>query len=259
MKSDLGISGSGSDTKLNRLIVAASLTLAGPEGLNRDPWLQTYLEKMPGPDGIYLRPTHWPIQSITSITSGTGSSPSTVTGSTYSVRGDRRTVYRVNEWARTGWDTTPRLTGARALEYNVTYLAGWVMPDQATEWAAATAFAASSWAKATDDDEPFVFQMDATGVTTGSTEPTWPTVSGGTVTEESQTWTAYDQRLPQPIEEAAIITVIDWFRGGLDIPAGIASEGGEGWRIVYRDGVSGLSVPLAAQSLCRPYREPLAA
>jgi hypothetical protein len=255
VKTELGITGSGSDAQLDRLIVAASLAMAGAEGLRREPWLQTYSEKYSGPGGHYALLSRWPIQTVSSVTEGTGSSPTTVDSDTYSVAGNARRdrLYRVNGWTL-GSESTPRSftdEDGPDLIYTATYTAGWVMPDQLTEWAATTAFAANSWGKATDLDEPFIFQSG--GGTSGAAEPTWPTVQAGTVTDNDFDWTAYDQRLPQDLEEAAMIQVIDWFRGGLQAPTNIMEESFEGHRIVYGKTLGGELSP-AAKSICLAHR-----
>lgn len=254
VKTELGITGSGSDTRLTRLIGAVSLYFAGPEGINRDPWLQTYVENLAGLGGHYLWLSRWPIQSVTSVTEGTGSSPTTVDSTTYSVADESRDrLYRADGWSHHSYSapevytaTTGALPG-----YNVTYVAGWVMPDIITAWSATASVAANAWFRATDVDEPFIFQADATGGTTGSTEPTWPTTSGGTVTDNGITWTAYDQRLPQDLEEAAMVQVMDWFRGGLRIPTGIRFESFADMRISYSEGMSSAISPAAKAILAR--------
>jgi len=224
VKTELGITGTGSDTQLTRMIISAS-RLAAHLGLHRAPWLETVVEKLPGRGGSYLKLSRWPILSLTSITEGTGASPTTVTASTYSIAGNLRRdrVYRADGWA---WH---RLSGPAsyfdvdgpALGYNVTYVAGWVMPDQITKWVASTAVSGSAWYSAPDDspggqsDNPFIFQADAAGGTSDSSEPIWPTVIGGTVVDNDITWTAYDQRIPEDVEEIMLHQVISWFKGSV--------------------------------------------
>lgn len=260
VKTELGISGSGDDSKLDRLTLAASLAIAGPDGLNREPWIQTYLERMPGVGGVYLFPRHWPIRSITSITHGTGSSPSTVTASDYSIRGDREAIYKAGGWSESQWeDASGRHYGSRCLDYNVTYEAGWVMPDKVTAWSATASVAAGDWYKPTTyDDEQVIFRAGGAG-TTGGSEPTWTYDPDDTVTDNDITWTAYQQRLPQEIEEAAMIVVIDWFRGGLSIPSGVRRESAEGFSVEYVVGGNVPAIPGHASALLAPYRRRWAA
>jgi len=243
---DIASSDTSEDSRIDALIIAASEQLA--KILEREPWLQTYLEKLPGQGGTMLYLSRWPLKTKpSSITLGTGSSPSTVTASDYALAGpDRRRVYKSNDWNLTPRDAPGLIPvwSDRDLDYNVTYVAGWVMPDEITEWSGGASVAANAWFSSTDADEPFIFQADATGGTThASTEPTWPTVAEGTVTDNGLTWTAYDQRLPRPLEEAALMLSVSLFSGALGRPAGIKSEAGDGFRIEYdvgqTDAVSG--------------------
>jgi hypothetical protein len=235
VKTQLGISGSGEDARITALIVAASMQIR--RWLGREPWLQTYLEKRPGQGGTNLCLKHWPIKGDpASVTYGTGSSPSTVTASTYSVggQGRRDRLFRTSLWAAEDVLAGAPTYGAQQPAYNITYTAGWVMPDELTEWAVATAFATNAWCKSTDADEPFVFQATVGGTTHAATEPTWPTASEGTVTDNDITWTAYAQRLPEDLEEWAMALAVGYYDRAPEVPSHIAEEGGEGWRVKYR-------------------------
>jgi len=236
VKTELGITATTSDAKLQRLIIRASQLAAGAEGLRRAPWLETVLQKLPGKGGQYLKLKRWPIQSVSSITEGTGSSPTTVTASTYSTAGNARRdrLYRVDGWSWHDRQTPVTFfdVDGPTLSYNATYRAGWVMPDQITAWSVGASVAASAWFSAklgtnsVPSDNPFIFQADATGGTThASTEPTWPTVTGGTVTDNGITWTAYDQRIPEAVEEMVMHQVVSWFQGGVvGAPANVRRE-----------------------------------
>ena len=69
--------------------------------LRREPWFATWSTLRNGPGGHWLKLPRWPIQSLTSITEGTGDSPSTVTASTYEIGGNQRRdrVYREDGWS----------------------------------------------------------------------------------------------------------------------------------------------------------------
>ena len=233
VKTELGITGTGSDAQLTRMIISAS-RLAALMGLGRPPWLETVVERRAGRGGSYLKLSRWPILSLTSITEGTGSSPTTVTASTYSIAGNLRRdrVYRVDGWSwhsQAGPHSYFDVDGPE-LGYNVTYEAGWVMPDQITAWAAATGVVANEWYSAADDspggqsDNPFIFRAGGVG-TTDAAEPTWPTAIAGTVTDNDITWTAYDQRIPEDVEEIMLHQVISWFQGSVvGAPSNIRRE-----------------------------------
>ena len=231
---------SASTSRVDSLILSASGMMA--RYLDREPWLATYQTKLPGRGGSYLKLPRWPVQSVTSVTEGLGDSPSTITASTYSVAGNTRRdrLYRENGWTYTRDDTWRPMTSSAgpALVYTVAYTAGWVMPDQITAWTSGGTITSGAWYASTDGDEPFIFQAGGAG-TFDTTEPTWPTASGGTVADTGSgtvTFTAYDQRLPHELEEIALSLVLDWFNGGLQVPAGIASESAAGFRIDYRGG-----------------------
>jgi hypothetical protein len=235
VKDALGIGADPSDDlRVDRLITAASEQIR--QLLGRDPWLQSYTEKRPGNGGASLRLKHWPLKGgPDSVTYGTGSSPTTVDATTYSVSGDGRRdrLYRASLWSIT--EVLPRapVYGSQKPEYTITYSAGWVVPDEITAWSAGATVVANEWycAKGADAGDPFIFQADATGGTTGSSEPTWPTVAEGTVDDNGITWTAYDQRLPLTIEEAAIVLATETYEGAA--PSGVKRESFEGRTIEY--------------------------
>lgn len=266
VKAELDITGNDDDAKIDRLIVSASAALAAsPEALNIDPrggagpWFQSYTESLPGDGGQFLYPSRWPLVGKPVVTYGTGASPTTVDASLYSVDGRRRALYKATGWLKSPWPSDP--WDQRELSYNIAapYDAGWLMPSELVVWAAATAVSLGTWRTKTSpaDDEPLVFVVTTAGTTHASTEPTWPTAIGGTVTDNDVVWTAYDQELPKAIQEAALITVLEWFAGGLNVPAGLVSERQDAWAAQYRQPAGGLlpAIPPHAAALCRRFSE----
>lgn len=243
------------DANIDGLIRVASLAIQ-ESGLGRPPWLQTYLEKRPGDGGVYLYASRWPILSVTSVTIGTGDSPTTITAGDYSVAGrNRDRLYKAGEWNDTPLDP-PRgrpFSGDRALEYNLTYVAGWVMPDEITEWTNGASVAANEWYKSTDADEAVIFRAGGSG-TTDSTEPTWDTVIGNTTTDNDITWTAYQQRLPEDLEFAARLQAVALFGGALQLPVGIAEESFQGARLRYSEMAAQSDLTPTVKAICRRYR-----
>jgi len=256
VKTELGISDSSSDTKLTRLIDAAAAAFAGAGGLQREPWRRTVKETMVGRGGEFMFITNWPVESVTSITeAGT-----TVTASDYTVEGWRRDrIYRDNGWARDGMGGYSHFTPTGNEEHDTiaTYVGGWVMPEDMGDWAAATAYTTSDFVRASDQSDLFLYQCTTAG-TSDAAEPTWPTTNEGTVADNTVTWTARKaSEFPQDLKEAAIITVIDWFRGGLQIPSGVASERFESMEIRYDTGAAAgmaAGIPRHAEAIVRQYR-----
>ncbi len=239
---DIASSDTSEDSRIDALIIAASEQIR--QLLGREPWLQTYLENRPGQGGTNLLLRHWPLKGDpASVTVGTGSSPSTVTASTYSVGGNGRRdrLFRTSLWPVASVLAGDPIYGSQQPGINVTYSGGWVMPDEILSWPTSEAVSADAWYESSNADEPFIFQVSTAG-TTDSSEPTWPTVAEGTVTDNTAIFTAYQQRLPRPLEEAALMLTVGLFSGGMGRPAGIKSEAGDGFKIEYSgqaDAVSG--------------------
>lgn len=62
--------------------------------------------------------------------------------------------------------------------------------DRPRAWAASTAFRYGAHVITDPDAVPSLIMKCTTAGTSGSTEPTWPTTAGGTVTDGSAVWTA---------------------------------------------------------------------
>lgn len=206
VKAELGITGTDEDARLNRLIAVAGDFVAGPEGLDREPWRQSYREQLPGRGGLLLHFERWPIETVAELKHG----DELVDDTEYRVAGDRRdALQRVVDGDASGYFTWPKTPARRhvgmsgtldkSLVYDATYTAGWTMP----------------------------------GVD--------PVPPEGTP-------------LPPGIQEAALLLVIDWFRGGLQIPAGIESESFEGMRIQYRSTMESTPMTRAVTALLARWR-----
>lgn len=254
VESELGITAGSEDLKLNGLIRAAGSFIATE--LGREPWLQTYLEKRPGQGGRYLYLSRFPLKGDpASVTFGTGDSPETITASTYSTAGrDRDRIYRADGWSLTSVGEAEQVHSSQALAYNVTYSAGWVMPDQykaaagtVTAWVANTAYAVGDWlADDADLDFPLIFECTTAGTSDASTEPTWSGADsdGDAITDGTVVWTAREQQLPDDLELAAKMLVVDWYSGFPS--AGVQYEALESWSIRYTENQRALSQAVAA-------------
>lgn len=258
VKTELGIASADTskDAKLTRLLRVASMVIA--QELGREPWLQTYSDRIPGDGGIYLWLPHWPCKgSPASITLGTGTSPTTVDATTYSVAGPyRRRLYRATGWTLSEAVERTPTAGSLPLDYTIALAAGWVMPDQIGTWTAATAYAAGSWVQPTSTkiQDPMILFESGGGTSHATAEPSWNFAEGTTTTDGTITWTARRQRLPHDLEEAAMVAVMAWHRGGLHIPAGVRGESADGWRIDYRDRPEAYALPAGSLALVERWR-----
>lgn len=243
------------DTRVNRIIAAVGAAFEAE--LDRPPWRQVYSEQLPGDGGIFLSLSRWPVESVASITPLNGTA---VTASEYSIgQHERSRIYRENGWThhkptKNGMSGS----GAKELGYTAAYTAGWLMPGEITTWVASTAYAGSGevkWVRPTDTTAVLVFEAGAEG-DSAATEPTWPTTIGGAVVDNDITWTAREAReMPLDFQEAAIMQVVEWFRGGLNLPAGVKSERYGPIETVYKDvlnGAGGLAPHVA--SILRRYK-----
>lgn len=179
----------------------ASSLLDHPELVGREPWRQTYAERVVGNGRRLLLLSRWPIEDnppvVTVIDNGV------VDATSYSVTGNNRhALYRQVGWSFAGSSSSP-LTGMvdypnQRLYYSVAYTAGYLMPGQVATWTAGGSYAAGGsasysedpgWARATDRTNPLLYEASGSGATGGS-EPAWPATVGDTVVDGSITWTA---------------------------------------------------------------------
>ena len=249
VKTELGITDSSEDTKINRLIAAVSVSLSGPEGLDREYWRQDRTEDHAGRGGELLPLSVWPIETVASV----AWDGSTVTASEYSIVPPlRRELYRSDGWNLS--DVSDARRYHRSIKYQTAYIGGWWMPDQEPAgWAASTAYTAGDFVKSTASPRLYYFEATVGG-TSDATEPTWPTTEDGTVADNDITWTARGgSLLPSDLQEAALIQVMGAFNGGWQAPAGIAEHWYDGARIRYRES-SVVTLMPAVSAMCSRYR-----
>lgn len=251
VKAHLGITDSSQDAALTGLIGVAGALVAGGQGLDRDPWRQSYLERLAGDGGIYLHLARWPIESIASIKQW----DEEIDPSFYEVAlVDRSVVYAEACWRYT-WPVqqyTPVGTGIRPVPYEVAYTAGWLMPDEISDWGQNTAYAAGHFARSSDPTRVLRFEATTAG-TSGATEPTWPAEEGEEVVDGSVTWTARAaSELPVDLRHAAVLLVADLFSGSFADRGDVRSESFEGMSIQYADRQSAMAE--AVFQVARSYR-----
>jgi hypothetical protein len=255
VKAELGITDSSQDTKLTRLIDAATTRFSLE--LGREFWRRTVQETAIGTGGEFLFLTVWPIESVTSITEAS----TTVDATEYSIEGWRRDrIYRDNGWSLdlpSGYSHyTP--TGNEELDTVSIYVGGWVMPDTIADWAAATAYAAGDFVRSSSASDLLLFECTTAGTSHASAEPTWPTTSGGTVADNTATWTARPAtEFPADLKEAAIGTVVNWFRSSPGtLPEGISEVRLESASVRFDGASSGATngLPRYASLVLSQYR-----
>lgn len=209
----------------------------------------------PGVGGVFLPLPMWPIESVAEL----HEHGELIDPAEYSIVGpDRQSLYRATGWRDSQGSRVAPLAGGGGdpLDYVVTCRAGWLMPGEIADWSAEAAIAAGAIVRPT---APSLYLMEAgPGGETGTEEPAWPTELGSTVVDGDVTWTAIAaQRLPEDVEDAALVTVVEWFRGGLELPRGIRQESVAGANVTYDtlDFRSGINpIPPAAAALLGAWR-----
>ena len=249
VKGNLDISDSSEDTYIARLIRAASEAVA--QYFDRDYRRSTLIERLPGWGGTDLLLSRWPVESISSLTSGIATA-TTVLASTYSIHGRRRdTVYRPTGFIASAEPWTPFNSSSAGpqRDYTCTYKAGWLMPGEVADWAAATAYTSSDdWTRSTSFAQVLRFECTTSGTSDATIPAEFLTASDGdTITDGTVVWTARTAtEIPDDVHEAVIVTVSHWFGGALEIPTGIKAEAIGSMRVDYDTSSNSMTPPLNA-------------
>lgn len=209
----LKITSTDTDTLLSSLISAASSSMISY--LSVHPGRQQYEETARGEGQYRLYLSQLPVEPGTlSVLISDTDSPS----SEWSLE-DPATglLYREGLW-------THATLGELNLKF--TYYAGFLLPDQITDWTAATAFAAGAWVR---PSTPSLYRYECTTAgTSGATIPTFPTTVGSTVTDGACVWTARQaQELPLFVSQWCFAEVLRLDMGRTRAP-GLASYSVEG-------------------------------
>lgn len=119
-------------------------------------------------------------------------------------------------WREDGWDIDSDII--------ITYRAGWLVPGQIADRENTTTYGAAgqiAWTRPSDPRlSPYLFEATTAG-TSGGSEPTWPTTLGGTVTDDTVTWTARAvEELPAGLSGLAIAAVKELREGAPRYVAG---------------------------------------
>lgn len=261
VKSHLGISGTSQDLELSALIRATGQSFVGVNGLQRDFYRRSWRVRTPGIGGSLLPLPVWPIESVSVVAEGPDDYATPISAADYEIAQDEygrtQCLYRYDGWgeSRGMYAARQGSGGDEALDYRVDCIAGWLMPDEVTDWSTGLVLTLGDYVRSSTPSL-FLFETTTAG-TMGAAEPTWPTTLGGTVVSGTATLTARAaRRWPDELEEAALLTVSEWHGGGLEIPAGISAERIDGGSIDYNtNGVGAASaIPPAARAVLAAYR-----
>lgn len=210
----LGETGTDRDTLLASLISDASSSMLSFLGVH--PGRQRYQETGFGNGQVHRHLSRLPVEEgtltttldDTAITDWTLADPAT------------GLVYRETYWTQTA-ASSPNLVD--------TYYAGYLLPDQVSTWAASTAYTAGKFARPSSTSSPSLFRFECTTAgTSGSTEPTWPSVLAGTVLDGTTIWTARAvQELPAVVSSWCYAEVLRAL-SSLSRPYGQTGYGVEG-------------------------------
>jgi len=207
----LRLTSTDSDTLLTSLISAASSSMISY--LSIHPGRQQYEETGRGGGQYRLYLSRLPVEEGTLTVS-----ISDVADTDWELEDPSTGVlYRQGLWP---WASL----GAENLSF--TYYAGFLLPDQVSDWAALTAKTLGSWVRPTSSS---LYRYECTTAgTTGATIPTFLTTIGGTVTDGTCVWTTRAvQELPPFVSQWCFAEVLR-LKQGTETAPGVASWEAEG-------------------------------
>lgn len=223
VKDRLGITDSSQDVRLGELIAEASSAIEDYVG--RSLGRQQYQETLSGNDRLRLGLSRFPVDadSVTLTIDGTAETD-------FSVEDPSAGIL----WRENTWTSDFKEIGQREEEnVSVTYKAGYILPDQITNWLASTAVASGAWVRPTTPVKDFLFEVTTAG-TTGSSEPSWPTTAGGTKTDGTAVFTArHALELPKAIQSAAWLAVHE-LHTSMTRGLGVRAVESDGQRVEYQ-------------------------
>lgn len=202
----LKITNTDSDTLLTSLISAASSSMISY--LSIHPGRQQYQETGRGGDQYRLYLSRLPVEEGTLSVS-----ISDVADTSWELEDPNTGIlYRQGLWPYAS-------LGGENLSF--TYYAGFLLPDQVSDWAANTAKSVGSWVRPTSSS---LYRYECTTAgTTGATIPTFSSTIGGTVTDGTCIWTARQaQELPPFVSQWCFAEVLR-LKQGTETAPGVAS------------------------------------
>lgn len=183
---DIAVSDSTKDAYLQELVTDASSAVGA--FCNRTLARQQYKETVLLDGSEYLVLSHLPIESFEDpVADGF-----TLSGGTIHEEEDGM-LFREDRWipvdSALNFSVFPVPSRSAKVWAETTYVAGYLLPGQDSDWVADTAAAAGDFRKASDSSIQLRFECTVAG-TTDAVEPTWPTTAGDTVVDNTATWTA---------------------------------------------------------------------
>ena len=209
------------DEELGELIEVASWDVAGPYGIQREPWVQGYRERAAANRDGSLWLSRWPVIRVDRL---------------LDVSGDEIEEHSICGPARN------RISGLSPRgQYTVEYSAGWIPADLVVAWEPDLAVEPGSWILAGE-----LAAEAVAGGTNGSDPPSFP-AEGETVADGSVTWRmAVADLAPQNLRRAVVVHVKEMALGLKDVPFGVVREGDDGGYTVYERPTSPFSAYCAA-------------
>jgi hypothetical protein len=184
-----------SDTLLNKLTGDASSGMIQFLGVH--PGRQQYRELSRGEGGYRRFLSRLPVERGTLAVTFNGEAltedqptdefPTTTDGLSFVLEdSELGQVYRQIGWY--GWWGNQGWGGSHAYNIIDTYYAGYLLPDQVSDWKATTAISLGAFAR---PSRPNLLRFECTTAgTSAASEPTWPAVIGAAIADGSITWTA---------------------------------------------------------------------
>ena len=223
------------DGDVERMVRTVTAAMAKEVAIGRRYWRQRIFERVDILAGGMVRPSIWPVESVTLV-----SIPGADDVDAVQVVGAERKEILLETWRS-------------ALEWGsiatIGYLAGWAMP---AAWVSGGTYAAGSIIKVDLGDGARLLYEAAVGGQVGAADPGF---GDALVADGAVQWARLDDAsmLPGALSLAGAETVSQWLSGGLSVPAGITSETDDGDTTTFASDAQ--AWPPAALRVMEAYRD----
>jgi hypothetical protein len=217
VKERLEISGSASDRLLGIFIRGASSGILEYLGSGFHLGRQRYRETFSGNGRRSLYLSRFPVDPESITFSGDGAE---ITADLNPEIGE---IFRQCGWPATSTEAPDR--------YEVTYTAGYLLPDQVQDWEASVAIRLGAFVR---PSAASVLRMECTVAgNTGEAEPTWPSAPGITVVDGEVTWVSRSAiELPFAFHDHAFLEAATRYQKRL-MPGGVSSMNADGFSVSF--------------------------